>query len=69
MLSAEKYHADGPALRPDGPRSGRFVVVVQTVRVCAESVRVLSFLRGLLAKTTRLALERTCNGSIPPAFI
>jgi hypothetical protein len=43
MLSAGNDRADVPALRPDGPRSGRSAMVAQTVRACAESVRVPSF--------------------------
>jgi hypothetical protein len=46
--------ADGPALRPDGPRSGLSAVVARTVRACAESVRVPSFSRDWLPKTTGL---------------
>jgi hypothetical protein len=46
--------ADGPALRPDGPRSGQSAVVARTVRACAESVRVPSFSRNLLPKTAGL---------------
>jgi hypothetical protein len=33
----------------------------RTVRVCAESVRVLSFSRDMLAKTSGLAWKTTCN--------
>jgi hypothetical protein len=50
----QKCFADGLALRPDGPRSGRFAVVARTVRACAESVRVPSFSRDLLPKTVGL---------------
>jgi hypothetical protein len=39
------------------------------VRMCAESVRVLSFSRNLLAKTVGLAQETTCNGPRPPLYI
>jgi hypothetical protein len=42
--------ADGPALRPDGPRSGRSAPVGRTVRACAEQIRVPSFVLRLLAK-------------------
>ena len=49
--------ADGPALRPDGPRSGLSAVVARTVRACAESVRVPSFSRDLLPKTAGLTRE------------
>jgi hypothetical protein len=45
---------------------GQSAVVAPTVRACAESVRVPSFLRDLLAKTAGLAREMTCNGSRPP---
>jgi len=45
---------DGPARRPDGPRSGPSAVVARTVRACAESVRVPSFSRDLLPKTMGL---------------
>jgi hypothetical protein len=57
---------DGPPLRPNGPRPGRSTVVAQTVRACAESVRVSSFSRDLLPKTAGLAQETVCSGSIPP---
>jgi hypothetical protein len=50
----------------DGLRSGQSALVVRTVRACAESVRVPSFLRDLLAKTAELARETDCNGSRPP---
>jgi hypothetical protein len=45
MLSTENDSADGPALRPDGPRSGLSTVLARNVRACAELVRVLDFLR------------------------
>jgi hypothetical protein len=48
---------------------GWFAVVAQTVRVCAESVRVPSFSRDLLPKTTGLARETVCSGSRPPPYI
>jgi hypothetical protein len=57
MLKAKKSLADGPALRPDGPRSGQSAVVARTVRAYAESVRVSSFSRDLLPKTAGLARE------------
>jgi hypothetical protein len=50
----QKCLADGPTLRPDGPRSGQSAVVSRTVRACAESVRVPSFSRDLFPKTTGL---------------
>jgi hypothetical protein len=42
--------ADGPALRPDGPRSGRCAPLGRTVRACAEQISVPSFVLRLLAK-------------------
>jgi hypothetical protein len=33
--------ADGPALRPDGPRSGQSVLVGRTVRACADVIPTL----------------------------
>jgi hypothetical protein len=47
--------ADGPALRSDGPRSGRFAPVGRTVRACAEQFRVPSFVLCLLARFAELA--------------
>jgi hypothetical protein len=47
MLNAKKSSADGPW-------SGQSAVVARTVRACAESVRVPSFSRDLLPKTTGL---------------
>jgi hypothetical protein len=41
---------DGPALRPDGPRSGQSAPVGRTVRACAEQFRVPSFVLCLLAR-------------------
>jgi hypothetical protein len=61
--------ADGPALRPDGPRSGLSAVVARTVRACAESVRVLSFSRDLLPKTAGLTRKSVRSGSRPPLYI
>jgi hypothetical protein len=49
-----------------GPEAGRSTVVARTVRVCAESVRVPSFLWDLLPKTEGLARETVCSGSRPP---
>jgi hypothetical protein len=54
MLETKKSRADSPALTPDDPRSGLSAVVARTVRACAESVRVPSFSRDLLPKTTGL---------------
>jgi hypothetical protein len=61
--------ADGPALRPDGPRSGRSAVAARTVRARVESVRVPSFSRDLLPKTAELTRETVGNGSRPPLYI
>jgi hypothetical protein len=47
--------ADGPALRPDGPRSGQSAPVGRTVRACAEQFRVSSFVLCLLARFAELA--------------
>jgi hypothetical protein len=47
---------------PDGPWWWRG-------RACAESVRVPSFSRDLLAKISGLARETTCSGSRPPLYI
>jgi hypothetical protein len=70
MLSTGSDRADDPTLRPDGPRSGQSTVVARMVRTCVESVRVLSFLRDLLAKTVELAREMDCNESRPhPLYI
>jgi hypothetical protein len=66
MLEAKKSLADGPALRPDGPRSELSAVVARTVRARAESVRVPSFSRDLLPKTAGLTRETVGNGSRPP---
>jgi hypothetical protein len=57
MLSTELSLANGPALRPDGPRSGQSAPVGRTVRACAEHIRVPSFVLRLLAKFTELARE------------
>jgi hypothetical protein len=54
---------------PDGPRSGRSALVVRTVRARVELVRVLSFLRELLARSVDLAQNTYCNGSEPPLYI
>jgi hypothetical protein len=62
----QKYLADGPALMPDGSRSGQSAVVARTVRACAESVRVPSFSRDLLPKTVGLTRKTVGNGSRPP---
>jgi hypothetical protein len=58
--------ADCPALRPDGPRSGRSVPVGRTVRACADQIRVPSFVLRLLAKIAGLARNQLCKGSSPP---
>jgi hypothetical protein len=66
LLEAKMSLADGPALRPDGPRSGLSAVLARTVRARAESVRVPSFSRDLLPKTAGLTRETVGNGSRPP---
>jgi hypothetical protein len=58
--------ADGPALRPDGPRSGQSAPVGRTVRACAEQFRVPSFVLRLLAIFAGLARNQLCKGSSPP---
>jgi hypothetical protein len=58
--------ADCPALRPDGPRSGRSAPVGRTVRACAEQIRVPSFVLRLLAIFAGLARNQLCKGSSPP---
>jgi hypothetical protein len=65
----QKYLADGPALRPDGPRSGQSAVVARTVRACAESVRVPSFSRDLLPKTAGLTRKTVGSRSRPSLYI
>jgi hypothetical protein len=57
-LRSVEHHfelADGPALRPDGPRSGQSAPVGRTVRACAEQFRVPSFVLRLLARFAELA--------------
>jgi hypothetical protein len=66
MLEAKKGLADGPTLRPDGPRSGLSAVAAWTVRACAETVRVSSFSRDLLPKTVGLTRKSVRSGSRPP---
>ena len=63
-----KLSADGPALRPDGPRSGRSAPVGRTVRACAEQIRVPSFVLRLLAIFAGLARNQLCKGSSPPSI-
>ena len=58
MLEVKLSSAASPALRPDGPRSGRSAVAARTVRARAESVRVPSFSRDLLPKTAGLTREK-----------
>jgi hypothetical protein len=65
----QKYLADGPALSPNGPRSGQSAVVARTVRACTKSVRVPSFSRDLLSKTAGLTRETVGSGSRPPLYI
>jgi hypothetical protein len=68
-IGHKKGLADGPALRPDGPQSGLSAVVARTVRACAETVSVPSFLRDLLPKTAGLTREIVWSGSRPPLYI
>jgi hypothetical protein len=65
VLSTQNILADCRS----GLEVGRSTVVTQTVRTCAESVRVSSFSRNLLAKTAGLARETTCSRSRPPLYI
>ena len=69
MLKAKMSLADGPALRPDGPRSGQSAPGGRTVRACAETVRVPSFSRDLLPKTVGLTRKSVRSGSRPPLYI
>jgi hypothetical protein len=55
MFGTKKSRADGPALEPDGPRSGQSAPVGRTVRACAEQIRVPSFVLCLLAIFAGLA--------------
>jgi hypothetical protein len=55
LLSAKRSRADGPALEPDGPRSGLSAPMGRTVRACAEHIRVPSFVLCLLAIFAGLA--------------
>jgi hypothetical protein len=57
--------ADSPALRPNGPRSGRSAPMGRTVRACAEQFRVPSFVLRLLAKFMEIAQKLVCKGSSP----
>ena len=66
MFEPKNEQADGPALRPDGPRSGRSAPVGRTVRACAEQIRVPSFVLRLLAIFAGLARNQLCKGSSPP---
>jgi hypothetical protein len=66
LLEIKKSHADGPALRSDGPRSGLSAVAARTVRAYAETVRVPSFSRDLLPKTVGLTRKSVRSGSRPP---
>jgi hypothetical protein len=69
LLEAKRGRADGPALRPDGPRSGLSTVVAWTVRVCAESVSVPSFSWDLLPKTMGVTQKSVRSGSRPSLYI
>jgi hypothetical protein len=53
----------------DCPRSGLSAVVARTVRACAESVRIPSFSRDWLPKTTGLTRKSVRSGSRPPLYI
>jgi hypothetical protein len=66
MFGTKLSLSDGPALRPDGPRSGQSASGGRTVRACAEQIRVPSFVLRLLAKITRKARKLVCKGSSPP---
>jgi hypothetical protein len=66
VFEPKKELADGPALRPDGPRSGQSAPVGRTVRACAEQIRVPSFVLRLLAIFAELARNHLCKGSSPP---
>jgi hypothetical protein len=66
MLELILSRADGPALRPDGPRSGRSAPGGRTVRAYAEQFRVSSFVLRLLAKFAGFTRKFVCNGSSPP---
>jgi hypothetical protein len=65
MLGTKLSVADGPALRPDGPWSGRSAPVGWTVRACAEQIRVPSFVLWLLARFVELARKLVCKESSP----
>jgi hypothetical protein len=65
-VSTKKELADGPALRPDGPRSGQSAPVGRTVRACAEQIRVPSFVLRLLARFAESTRNQLCKGSSPP---
>jgi hypothetical protein len=69
VLSAKNVLADGPTLRPNGPRYGLSAVVTRTVHACAKSVSVSNFLQDLLGKSAGLTREPTCNRSRPPLYI
>jgi hypothetical protein len=53
----KKGLADGPALRPDGPRFGLSVVVARTIRACAETVRVPSSFCNYLTRRRNLSFS------------
>jgi hypothetical protein len=58
--------SDGPALRPDGPRSGRSAPVGRTVRASVEQFRVPSFVLRLLTIFAEITRKLVCKGSSPP---
>jgi hypothetical protein len=60
--------ADGPALKPDGSRSGRSVSVGRTIHARAEHIMVPSFSLHLLTKIAIFARSFVGNGSSPPAL-
>jgi hypothetical protein len=65
MFGTKLSLADGPALRPDGPRSGQSAPGGWMVRACADQIRVPSFVLRLLAKITGKARKLVCKESSP----
>jgi hypothetical protein len=66
MFGTKLSLVDGPALRPDGPRSGQSAPRGRPVRACVEQIRVPSFVLRLLAKITGKARKLVCKGFSPP---
>jgi hypothetical protein len=64
MLNTKKI-PDGPALRLDGPWSGRSAPMGRTIRASAEHIRVPSFLLCFLARILGLVQNFVGNGSSP----